>query len=66
MSPPAVALFGRLGVNITERMQGALEGGSQQWDQRIPLITDDNYNDLIVNESLTEQEEKDRTWLIVM
>ena len=65
-SEPAVALFSRFGVNITERVQGALEQSKNRWDERVPLITDNNYEDLIVNEPLTEEEERDRTWIIVM
>ncbi|KAF8806259.1 hypothetical protein BYT27DRAFT_7168667 [Phlegmacium glaucopus] len=61
---PSVALFNRFGINITERVEASrLEN---IWDIRVPLITDDNYNDLIVNETLTEQEEKDRVWIIVI
>jgi hypothetical protein len=62
-SGPSVALFDRFGINITERIEASL---AQIWDERIPLITDDNYDDLIVNESLTELEEIDRVWIIVM
>jgi hypothetical protein len=65
-SEPAVALFGRFGINITEKVQGAIELSKNRWDERIPLITDDNYEDLIVNEALTEEEEKERTWIIAM
>ena len=63
-SEPAVKLFNNFGINITERVQHAFP--SKLWDDRIELITDDNYNDLIVNEPLTEEEEKERTWIIVM
>jgi hypothetical protein len=30
------------------------------------LITDDNFNELIVNEELTDEEEKHRVWLLIM
>ena len=62
----AVALFSQFGVNITEKVQGVLEQSKNWWDERVPLITDNNYEDLIVNEPLTEEEERDRTWIIVM
>ena len=62
---PSVALFSRLGINITNKLEAALQE-SKLWDERIPMITDYNYNDLIVNEPLTEQEERDRTWVISM
>jgi hypothetical protein len=63
-SGPSVALFNRFGINITERLETA--SLAKIWDERVPLITDDNYDDLIVNEPLTEQEEIDRVWIIVM
>ena len=63
-SDPAVAIFSKFGINITERVQLAFS--NKLWDERIPLITDHNYKDIIVNEQLTEQEEKDRVWMIVM
>jgi len=65
-SEPAVSLFGRFGINITDKVQGILQVSKNQWDERIPLITDDNYKDLIANEPLTEEEEKNRTWIIIM
>ncbi|KAI0307073.1 hypothetical protein B0F90DRAFT_1684897 [Multifurca ochricompacta] len=62
---PVAQLFNRLGVNITERLEAA-RANSEIWDNRIPLITDDNFNDVIVNEVLTEDEEKDRVWLLII
>lgn len=59
---PAVALFGKFGVNITDKVDTAVK----IWDDRIPLITDDNFNELIVNEPLTKDEEDERVWVIVM
>ena len=63
-SGPSVALFNRFGINITERMETA--SLAKIWDERVPLITDDNYDHLIINEALTEQEELDRVWIIAM
>jgi hypothetical protein len=62
---PISQLFNRFGVNVTERLEAA-KANSEIWDSRIPLITDDNYNDLIVNEVLTTEEERDRVWFLVM
>lgn len=62
---PAAQLFDRLGINITERLEAA-RNHSEIWDGRVPLISDDNYNDLIVNEVLTEEEEKSRVWLLIV
>jgi hypothetical protein len=61
-SEPVAALFNTFGVNITERV--ALQ--QKIWDDRVQLITDDNFNDLIVNEPMTPEEEKERVWIFVM
>lgn len=61
--PPVAGLFERFGINITERV--ALSR-ADLWDERIPLITDDNFNELIANEPLTEEEEEKRVWVVVM
>ncbi|KDR84092.1 hypothetical protein GALMADRAFT_55661 [Galerina marginata CBS 339.88] len=63
-SEPAVALFNNFGINITDRVQAALD--VKIWDDRVELITDHNYKDLIVNEPLTEEEEKKRVWALVI
>lgn len=36
------------------------------WDERIPLITDENYAEIIVNETLTSEEEKERVWFLII
>ncbi|KAF8204767.1 hypothetical protein BJ912DRAFT_939257 [Pholiota molesta] len=61
-SEPVAALFNTFGVNITERV--ALQ--QKIWDDRVQLITDDNFNDLIVNEPMTPEEEKERVWIFVI
>ena|SRR6266404_3049555 len=62
---PVAQVFNRFGINITERLEAA-KNNSEIWDNRVPLVTDDNYHDLIVNEVLTEEEEKSRVWLLIM
>ncbi|KIY51684.1 hypothetical protein FISHEDRAFT_9438, partial [Fistulina hepatica ATCC 64428] len=62
-SAPVAALFAKAGINITERIEAA---ANSFWDERIPLITDDNWRDLIINEPLDEQEEAKRVWAIVV
>lgn len=64
-SDPFASLFARVGVNITDKL-GAARAKAKFWDDRIPLITDDNYGSLIVNETMTEDEENERVWFIVM
>lgn len=61
-SGPVVELAARVGINMTDKLAKA----QNYWDDRVPLITDDNYGDLIVNETMSEQEEKDRVWFVVM
>ena len=66
-SGPFASFFAKTGVNITERLEAAHAAQAAMWDQRIPLITDENYNDLIVNETFaSEEEERARVWFIVM
>ena len=62
---PFSQFFDRLGINITERLEAA-EANFELWDKRVPLVTDENYNDLIVNEVLTSEEEEDRVWFLIM
>jgi hypothetical protein len=62
---PISRVFDRLGLNLTESLEAA-KANSNIWDDRIPLITDGNYNDLIVNEELTTEEEKDRVWFLIV
>jgi hypothetical protein len=64
-SPTSVNLFRAFGINITERVDAAA-ARLNPWDDRIPLITDDNYVDLVVNEELSEEEEKSRAWMLVV
>jgi hypothetical protein len=60
-SGPVASLFAKLGINITKTLEQP-----NHWDERIPLITDDNYHDIIVNEPLADEELQDRTWAIIM
>jgi len=64
-SGPFSQLFDRLGINISERLEAA-EADLELWDKRVPLVTDENYNDLVVNEVLTSEEEKDRVWFLII
>lgn len=56
------SLLGKVGVNLS----AVFNATNDIWDPRIPLITDDNYDEIIVNEPLTPEEEQKRTWFIVM
>jgi len=66
-SGPVDSFMGKLGVNMTERLEKAkAEAEAEIWDTRIPLITDDNYDELIVNEPLSAEEEADRVWFLII
>ncbi|KAI0353134.1 hypothetical protein OH77DRAFT_1459171 [Trametes cingulata] len=60
---PVAALFGKMGVNITEAVA---KGAVSPWDPRIPIITDDSFEEVIVQEPLTEAEEKERVWFLII
>ncbi|KAF8214154.1 hypothetical protein K438DRAFT_1706453 [Mycena galopus ATCC 62051] len=62
-SEPVKGLFDKVGINITEKLEAA---AVRLWDDRVPLITDDNYFDMVVNEPMTEEEEDKRVWVIVV
>ena len=34
------------------------------WGSRVPLITDENFDTFITNETLSDEEEKDRVWIL--
>jgi len=56
---PLSALSSAFGLNITGTPHVA-------WDEQIPLITDANYANLIINEKMTAEEEEERVWFIIM
>jgi len=65
-SGPLKALFNRAGVNITEKLE-ASRALSKIWDERVPLIHDDNYEQLILEEEFESlEEERDRVWFLII
>jgi hypothetical protein len=64
-SKPVVSLFSLAGINITERVDSVIQD-SQIWDPRVPLITDENYRDLIINEEMSIEEQEKRTWFLII
>ena len=62
-SGPIGSLLAKAGVNLSAAGNVTQE---ELWDPRVPLITDDNYEEIIVNEQLTPEEEERRTWFIIM
>ncbi|KAI0660703.1 hypothetical protein C8Q70DRAFT_912511 [Cubamyces menziesii] len=62
-SGPVASLFGRLGLNITDAVS---RSAASPWDPRIPLLSDENFEEVVVREALTEEEERDRVWFIIV
>ena len=62
-SGPIGSLLARAGLNLSATPNIT---ELDVWDPRVQLITDDNWDELIVNERLTEEEEERRTWFLVM
>ncbi|KAH8096682.1 hypothetical protein BXZ70DRAFT_1078720 [Cristinia sonorae] len=63
---PFKSLFDTIGINITQSMENVRAAANGVWDERIPFITDDNYDAVIVNETLTKEEEENRTWFVLI
>ena len=64
-SGPIGNLLAKAGVNLSQSFNSSAIL-AELWDPRVPLIHDDNFDELIVNEELTPEEEKSRTWFLVM
>ena len=57
----------KVGLNYTAAREEAERMKANMWDKRIPLITDENYESLIVNETFSnEEEEKERVWFLIV
>lgn len=63
-APPIAALAAKVGINVTERLADLK--AHKYWDARVPLITDENYAAMVVNETMSEEEEKERVWFVIM
>ncbi|KZP07329.1 hypothetical protein FIBSPDRAFT_875573 [Athelia psychrophila] len=62
--PPVVALAAKFGINVTEKLEEVR--ARRYWDERIPLITDENYESMIVDEVMTPEEEAERVWFAII
>lgn len=62
---PIGSLLAKAGLNFSQSLN-ATEKLAEMWDPRIPLIHDDNYDEYIVNEELTPEEEAARVWFMIM
>lgn len=52
------------GVNVTAAIEKARV--SEEWDLRIPIVYDETFDEIIANETMTPEEEKERVWFIVL
>ncbi|KAH7344086.1 hypothetical protein B0J17DRAFT_645259 [Rhizoctonia solani] len=65
--PIATALSG-IGINAAEQLEQARQRAAERgWDERIPMLTDSNYELLVKNETFdTPEEAEKRTWFVVV
>jgi hypothetical protein len=57
----------KVGLNFTAAREKVEQRKTNMWDKRIPLITDENYEDLIVKETFSsEEEENERVWFLIV
>ena len=57
----------KVGLNYTAAREEAERRRANMWDKRIPLITDENYGSVIVNEAFSnEEEERERIWFLIV
>ena len=57
----------KVGLNYTAAKEEAERRKANMWDSRIRLITDENYESLIVNETFSsEEEERERVWFLIV
>lgn len=66
-SGPIHYLLTRAGVNITQHLDAVAQRTNEKpWDSRIPMITDENWENMVLSEPLSPEEENDRTWFMVV
>ncbi len=66
-SGPIYHLLTRAGVNVTQHLDAVTQRVNEKpCDPRVPMITDENWEHMVLNESLSPEEEKDRTWFMVV
>jgi hypothetical protein len=63
---PLGALLDRAGVNVSEKLAEQKAKQAAMWDARVPLLSDYNFEGIVVNESLSAAEEAARVWFIIM
>jgi len=64
---PIGGLFAKAGINITDKLAEAEKKSRLPWDERIPMITDGNYEELLFHETFaTAEEEAARVWFLIV
>ncbi|CAE6342206.1 unnamed protein product [Rhizoctonia solani] len=65
---PIATVLSGIGINATEQLERARQRAAELgWDERIPLLTDSNYELLVRNETFdTPEEAEKRTWFVVV
>ncbi|KAG8865162.1 hypothetical protein FRB96_000051 [Tulasnella sp. 330] len=64
---PVAKLISKTGVNVTEKFAEAKRAAAATgWHPDIPLITDDNYQEMIMDEKLSAAEMDKRVWIILV
>lgn len=66
-SKPVAHALNRVGFNVSEQLAAARAGVPPRFAAGIPLITDNDYESIIHNETfVSEQEENDRVWALIV
>ncbi len=64
---PVAAIFEKSGIDISQKFAEAKRQAAETgWDERIPMITDENYRELVVEEPLSLEELDKRVWFLLM
>ncbi|KAH7105635.1 hypothetical protein BKA62DRAFT_690379 [Auriculariales sp. MPI-PUGE-AT-0066] len=63
-SGPLADFAQKVGVNVSRVVER--QHIDDAWDRRIPLIYDEDFNETVVHEVMTREEEEDRVWALVI
>ncbi|KAG9096865.1 hypothetical protein FRC07_010868 [Ceratobasidium sp. 392] len=65
---PVATLLSGVGINATEQLEQARARAAERgWDENVPMLTDENYELLVKNETFaTPEEAEKRTWFVVV
>lgn len=67
VSGPIASVIAKTGINITQKLQEAsIQTGQTRWDQRIPLISDALYQEMVTGEPLTLEDQEKSVWFFIV